>query len=102
MNGTDRGATIPELSQEKIRLSPCLVPYTDLYIDFNGKVVPCCNIRSDIAEHSDFVLDDLNDDDQSVFTIFQSPAATAFRKKLVGFHEKCFPCDRCNFAKIAS
>jgi len=102
MNGTDRGATVQELSQEKIRLSPCLVPFTDLYIDFNGKVVPCCNIRSDIAEHSDFILGDLNDKDQSVFTIFQSPAAAAFREKLVGFHEKSFPCDRCNFAHIAS
>jgi MoaA/NifB/PqqE/SkfB family radical SAM enzyme len=100
MNGTDRGATVRQLSREKIRQSPCLVPFTDMYIDYNGKVVPCCNIRSDIEAHSDFVLGDLNDKGQSVFTVFQSPAAAAFRKKLIGFHEKCFPCDRCNFAQI--
>jgi MoaA/NifB/PqqE/SkfB family radical SAM enzyme len=102
MNGADRGATIADLSQEKIRRSPCLVPFKDMYIDYNGKVVPCCNIRSDIAEHSDFILGDLNDEHLTLFSIFQSAAAIAFRKKLVGFHEKCFPCNTCNFAHIAS
>jgi MoaA/NifB/PqqE/SkfB family radical SAM enzyme len=101
-NGSDRGAAIQELSQDKIRHSPCLVPFTDIYIDYNGKVVPCCNIRSDIEAHTDFVLGDLNDKNQSLFTIFQSPTAAAFRKNLIGFHAKDFPCDRCNFAQLGT
>jgi radical SAM superfamily enzyme YgiQ (UPF0313 family) len=99
-NGTDRGAAIQELSREKPRTSPCLIPFTDIYVDYNGKLVPCCNIRSDLLEHSDFILGDLRGDNQDIFSIFQSDAAIDFRKKMFRFQPKEFPCIGCSFAQI--
>jgi MoaA/NifB/PqqE/SkfB family radical SAM enzyme len=100
-NGTHRGGIIRELHKKNIRKSPCLIPFHDVYIDFNGKVVPCCNIRSDIPEHAELVLGDINYKGTTLFNIFSSRKAAYWRRSLIGYWEKVLPCDRCSFQEIA-
>jgi MoaA/NifB/PqqE/SkfB family radical SAM enzyme len=99
-NGTDRGATIPELAKPTHRTSPCLIPFVHMYIDYNGKVVPCCNIRSDHPDHEPFVLGDLSAPNASLFSIFASENAVRMRRNLVGFWEKDPPCESCVFQEL--
>jgi len=53
--GTDRGGLVPGLSSVQ-RGHGCRAPAKELNIDFDGSVVPCCNIRSDAPSHEEFIL----------------------------------------------
>lgn len=95
LNGNNRGGvldTIPAI----IRKSPCYIPFTDIYIDYNGKVLPCCNFRSDIKEHNNFILGDANN--ESILDIFNNIKMKKLRKKLLKDIDKLKPCNECNFA----
>jgi len=45
--------------KQKERNFPCYEPQFFVGVDFNGSVVPCCNIRSDIKKHKRFILGNL-------------------------------------------
>lgn len=95
LNGNNRGGvldTIPAI----IRKSPCYIPFSDIYIDYNGKVLPCCNFRSDIKEHNNFILGDANN--ESILDIFNNIKMKKLRKKLLKDIDKLKPCNECNFA----
>lgn len=95
LNGNNRGGvldTIPAIT----RKSPCYIPFTDIYIDYNGKVLPCCNFRSDIKEHNNFILGDANN--ESILDIFNNIKIKKLRKKLLKDINKIKPCNECNFA----
>lgn len=97
--GANRGGTIKILSTNKIRTIPCMIPFYHIYIDYNGNVVPCCNIRSDIEEHKQFVWGNIVND--SLMNIYFSRKAIDFRKHLFSFEEKkFFPCQFCSFEAI--
>lgn len=98
-NGTDRGKIVDSIESDAIRKSPCLIPFHDLYIDYNGKVVPCCNIRSDWPDHSEYVLGDLSKE-ESIFSVFTSTTIVSWRKVLINYDGKEPPCDSCRFEEI--
>lgn len=100
VNGTDR-SDIDVLSLKNNRKSPCLKVFTDVYIDYNSSVVPCCNIRSDYNKHSSYLFGKLNKECNSIFNIYFSKAAISWRRHLFTFDEKSFsPCVKCNFSLI--
>ena len=49
-DGSSRGETVP-LAVDYVRTERCLKPFTSMYIDYNGSVMICCNLRSDIKQH---------------------------------------------------
>lgn len=95
LNGNNRGGTLDTIPAV-IRKSPCYIPFTDIYIDYNGKVLPCCNFRSDIKEHNNFILGDANN--ESILHIFNNIKTKKLRKKLLRDINKLKPCNECNFA----
>lgn len=54
-NGNNRGGLL-DIKNKYKRKFPCLIPYYNLYIDYNGCLVPCCNLRSDVKEHEQFII----------------------------------------------
>jgi radical SAM protein with 4Fe4S-binding SPASM domain len=97
VNGTMRG-DINVLSTNKIRTSPCTYVFHDLVIDYNGKVVPCCNIRTDNDKQKDFIFGSLQEN--TIFDIYFSDSALSWRKNLYNFEEKKGPCSLCTFGLI--
>lgn len=95
LNGNNRGGALDTISAI-IRKSPCYIPFSDIYIDYNGKVLPCCNFRSDIKEHNNFILGDANN--ESILNIFNNIKMKKLRKKLLKDIDKLKPCNECNFA----
>lgn len=83
------------------RLSPCLLPIKNMYIDYNGKVMPCCNLRSDYKEHVSAILGDLTNRNRSIFSIYGSPESVRWRRALFNFNEKTGVCSSCHFASIS-
>lgn len=56
----DRGGSLEKFSCTE-RNESCKEPLYFLGIDYNGNVVPCCNVRSDNPEHKSFILGNLKD-----------------------------------------
>jgi len=89
-NGHNRGDCI--VGEQKIREAPCLMPFTTInYIDNWGKVLPCCDFRSDIAEH--LVIGDLNK--VSLVDAIFNKKSCEFRKSLFNFDMKEGACKFC-------
>ncbi|NOT24478.1 MAG: radical SAM/SPASM domain-containing protein [Acidobacteria bacterium] len=95
VNGCNRGESVP-IAMMSRRMSPCLSPFYHVYIDYNGKVMPCCNLRSDQPAHHDAVVADLNVE-QDLFLIYASHTMAAWRRSLVGFGPKAGHCASCSF-----
>lgn len=98
VNGSNRGGTVP-VRQKYVRTSPCMSPFHHLYIDYNGKVMPCCNLRSDVASHADAIVGDLQEAND-IFLVYGGARLTAWRESLIGFGRKTGHCASCAFAPV--
>lgn len=98
-NGSNRGGTVPVRMHYR-RLSPCYSPVNHVYVDYTGKMMPCCNLRSDVETHQDAVVGDLSSGDD-LFSVYGGAALASWRAALVGFGAKSGHCASCAFAAIA-
>jgi radical SAM family protein/iron-sulfur cluster protein len=99
LNGCSRGDSVP-IQLTYRRMSPCLSPFHHVYVDFNGKVMPCCNLRSDMPGHASAVVADLNETDD-LFLVYASETMAAWRRGLIGFNRKTGHCSTCSFVTYA-
>lgn len=86
-----------EYKQDHIRKTPCYIPFTNMYIDYNGCVMPCCNLRSDIEKHKNFILGDTNK--ETLWEIFNNNNMLSLRKRLLDNNINFHPCTSCDFAE---
>ncbi|PRM98221.1 radical SAM/SPASM domain-containing protein [Aliarcobacter cryaerophilus] len=99
-NGVNRSG-IEVTNKEVNRTSPCTVVFTDVYIDYNSRVVPCCNIRSDNKEHKAMTFGKLTSMKNSIFEIYFSDTAIKWRNSLYNFNlKKKEPCISCGFSIV--
>ncbi len=95
--GTDRGGQVDIGPYQ--RTSPCPLVFKCLYIDWNGSIVPCCNIRSDVPEHKGFVVDDVSTG-RSIFDAYAASALVDWRRSLFRYGPKKSPCDTCSSSQF--
>lgn len=76
VDGSSRGGTI-DLNKEYQRTKRCSQPINNLYIDYNGNVMTCCAVRSDIPEHADQITGNIHS--QTLQDIFSSDAYNYLR-----------------------
>jgi hypothetical protein len=91
--GTDRGGLV-QVNVAAQRVAPCLVPFTNMYVDWTGNTVPCCNLRSDRPEHQSYIVSRLQEG-ASLFDAYV--ALYGWRRDLLRFGPKKTPCDTCNY-----
>ena len=95
VNGTSRGDQV-DIRRDYVRRLPCSQPVWGVYIDYNGMMVPCCNFRSDIAAHADYMIADLHIA-PDIFLNYGSEASAKFRRSLLSYEPKSGPCSNCHF-----
>ena len=93
-------AGLVDVGKHRVRTSPCQVVFDRFYIDWNGSVVPCSNIRSDSDKHQAYIVDKLTLE-RSVFDAYANSALVDWRRKLAGWGPKASPCDDCRTAELA-
>ncbi len=93
-SGTDRGGAL-KTGHIIQRESPCTIPTTSVYVDYNGSMVPCCDIRSDYEEHRNCVVFNLTPQN-SIFEGYANSELVRWRRSLVRFGPKEFPCNSCS------
>ena len=94
--GCYRGGVIDVKS--KIRTSPFFHPNMQVSIDYGGIYNLCCNIRSDVKEHKDYLIG--NVENNSIFELFTSDKIIEFRKSLLRDNSKKFgACANCSMGE---
>ena len=94
--GYDRGQLLSQLTDEGyVRRSPCFMVFSNFTVDFDGKVMPCCNLRGDHPAHAGYVVGDLSRGDVSVFDVYASRIFSEWRRSLAGVGDKADPCRTC-------
>jgi hypothetical protein len=95
----DRGGTVAAADPFE-RTSPCFRPFLDLQIEWDGTVMPCCNLRSDIPAHAGSVVAKLTPETD----ILETWAGKMFeggRQDLLSFGPKAAPCHACSMHVLA-
>jgi radical SAM protein with 4Fe4S-binding SPASM domain len=93
--GFDRGQSLEDLvDRDYVRKSPCAMVFNNVTIDFNGAVMPCCNLRSDTAKHEGYVVDVISGN-RSIFDVYASKTMTEWRRSLLRVDPKKDPCRTC-------
>ncbi|HEB87627.1 MAG TPA: radical SAM/SPASM domain-containing protein [Gammaproteobacteria bacterium] len=101
--GYDRGGLIKEYSVSN-RTSPCFFPFLQMNVDWQGNVVPCCNVYADDPDHAKWVIGNLGDG-RSIFDHYADSSLVDWRRNLFGFfHDKepCSSCSRREFPELAT
>jgi len=96
--GVDRGDSMKQYAVGQ-RVGPCRAPFDTFVVDYDGSVVPCCNIRSDLPEHKKMVVANLSSLETSIFGTYAG-RLSAWRRSMVGFGAKAFPCATCRHLDI--
>jgi hypothetical protein len=97
INLTDRGGLLA-IGKQGVRVSPCFLPYKQLVIDWDGSIVPCCQIRSDAGAHRTAVVGQIGDE---VGLVDAYVALAGWRASLSAYEPKSGPCSTCSYASYA-
>ncbi len=82
------------------RTAACLVPIRQVVIDYNGKGMLCCQVRSDAPGHQSAVIGDLMDPDYSLFHFYRDLAGA--RKGLLKEGAKKGVCESCDMSDASN
>lgn len=94
-SGFDRGGAIEGLVDSSYaRTAPCMQIFHNFTIDYDGTVMPCCNVRSDIPGQERYAWGKLGAG-EGLFEIYGSREAQQWRQSLAFFSEKKAPCLTC-------
>ena len=92
--GTDRAGLLPEQSRRSNRrVNPCVKPFREFTVFYDGEVQPCCESFHD----QDRLLTKIgNVKDQSIFDLYSSSILGKFRRDIFCFGEKSGICSTCS------
>jgi MoaA/NifB/PqqE/SkfB family radical SAM enzyme len=93
-NVTNRAGSLAINSQKHKRSVPCYYPFSQIHVDHNGSVLPCCHARSDIESHRSLILGNI--EKETIFDIFCGEKALMLRRLLKNNKIHFVPCNECD------
>lgn len=93
MRISNRGGSIDNCSNYG-RLEPCLTTFNEIQIEYDGTLLPCCNIHSGLDIHKNYILGKL-ENNGNLFVEWTNHNYVNWRKKLITFGAKGPPCTNC-------
>jgi len=98
---SDRGGLISDARRTQ-RVAPCYAPVKHLVIDWDGSVLPCCQLRSDSPAHREAIVARVGIG-RGFVDIFTAYAQLAdWRSELRFYGPKKGPCANCNVSEYKS
>jgi MoaA/NifB/PqqE/SkfB family radical SAM enzyme len=92
--GTDRGGQVRNYNGGKIeRIQPCVKPFREFTIFFDGDIQPCCESFHDTNTQLTNIA---NINNTNIFEAYTSPKLVNFRRSLFGFSKKKGICEYCS------
>jgi len=93
VEGTARTEKVKECNSEYVRTKPCVQPFNNMYIDYNGSVMVCCNTRSDMPEHENGLMGNVSE--AKLWDIYFNQKYDYWRNHLRDESPKSGICEKC-------
>lgn len=93
VEGTARTQKVKDYNEEYVRTKPCVQPFNNMYIDYNGSVMVCCNTRSDMPEHQNGLMGNVSE--AKLWDIYFNPKYDYWRNHLKDESPKSGICEKC-------
>jgi radical SAM protein with 4Fe4S-binding SPASM domain len=93
VEGCSRTEKVAEFNKEYIRTAPCMQPSRNMYIDYDGSIVVCCNARSDVPAHKSAIMGHVNEG--QLWDIYQNEKYKPWREHLKSEGPKQGICAGC-------
>ena len=93
IEGTARTKKVEGFNEEYVRTKPCMQVFNNMYIDYNGTVMVCCNTRSDVPEHKDGIMANITD--APIWEIYKNEKYKPWREHLKDESPKSGICAGC-------
>ena len=94
-HGVDRAGLVTLERQVPKRTASCHLVFAHFSVGFSGNVTPCCHVRSDSPENSEYLYGNLDQFD-SIFQAWGSQEGAAWRRELITDLPKREPCATCS------
>ena len=91
-DGSSRGSTVP-IASEYTRTKKCLQVHNNMYIDYNGSVMVCCALRSDVPGHESGIMGHISEG--KLWDIFMNEKYRPWREHHKKDGEKTGFCKTC-------
>ena len=75
------------------RSQPCKQPFNNMYIDYNGSVMVCCNTRSDVPDNENAIMGSVYSN--KLWDIYKSERYRYWREHLNNNEPKSGICQKC-------
>jgi radical SAM protein with 4Fe4S-binding SPASM domain len=95
--GNSRTGSIDFLKPTEMRTSPCVRPFSEFIISWDGSVLPCCQFYPETSQQ--YIVG--NATSQSIFEIYSSKTMAMWRREMFTFGDKVSPCDTCKDADFS-
>jgi hypothetical protein len=79
VEGTSRTEKVAEFNKEYVRTAPCTQVFNNMYIDYTGHVMVCCNVRSDVPAHKNGIMAHITD--APLWEIYRNEKYKPWRKQ---------------------
>jgi len=100
-SGNSRGGIIKELNKKSLRQKPCVKPFREFTIYYDGTVTPCCDIYHG-ENYSKHIIKKISDlDKNDIFKIYAGDKLSMWRKSLFSWSEKEDICGSCSAPDLA-
>ena len=96
----DRGGAL-DIPKTYRRVHPCLVQFTEMNIEWDGTMLPCCQIQNDVFDHDKYVMGKL-DGTSDIFLAWMNTNFINWRIKMYSFDQKDAPCTTCTYGMMMS
>ena len=94
--GTDRAGTVDNYNEgRKQRVLPCVKPFREFTVFYDGEVQPCCESFHDEEKQ---LINIANLNHTTIFDAYASNNLSYFRRSVFGFGEKTGICEFCTSA----
>jgi hypothetical protein len=96
---SDRGRTLP-VTRNYVRDTPCWTTFFEMHIEWDGRLLPCCEIQPDAYEHDRYVLGRLTES-SDMFLDWCGAGYVSWRKSMFCYGAKSDPCGTCTIGALA-
>jgi radical SAM protein with 4Fe4S-binding SPASM domain len=95
----DRGQSL-EVEKGMVRSTPCFMPFVQMQIEWDGELLPCCQIQPDVFAKDKYSLGRLTAS-SDIFVAWTNTKYVQWRKDLFSYEIKKPPCSTCSYGGYA-
>ena len=94
-NTSNRGGSLEMKQADFVRTEPCALPFRSLQIEWDGTIMPCCNLHADVEDHKSSILAKLTPQ-SNLFLTWCNATFVKMRRQMISYDEKQDGCRHCD------